>query len=392
MKSRSRSDLENSTRKVQPYGIYVHIPFCVRKCPYCDFYSIEDTGQIDAFINALMCEMRTAGGDVVESNTLYFGGGTPSLIEARDIARIIDAASRYLGLDSEAEITIEANPGTITAARLSEYRMAGVNRIVAGVQSFSDKTLKMLGRIHSAMDAQKSIALMLESGFPHVALDLISGIPGQSVDDAVSDLEKALECGVDHISCYLLSIPAQSLMGRAVCRGEVEPLSDDAQAEFFIKSHRVLVSSGFVHYEISNYAKGPASYSRHNLKYWARIPYFGFGPSAHSFDGRRRWANTASVSEYIDKAGKGIRPVSESEEIGIEQELIEEIYLGLRVMWGIDMAEISRRFPSRAPHIWRRLSKWTGTGHGVVSNGRFFLTAEGMLIHETVVLDLLRFA
>lgn len=330
----------------RPAGIYIHIPFCIRKCPYCDFYSVTDLSLKREFIKALLLEMQAARPDFSKNSfdTLYIGGGTPSLLDAKDIEQIIETAFGLFKFLADTEITLEANPGTLSPQRLRDFRSTGANRINIGVQSFQDEILKFLGRIHSAQDARLALQWCRKAGFNHIGLDLIYSIPGQSLQLWRSDLKKAVESEPEHLSCYMLTFESGTRLDRARLAGKIHPLPEMRAAELFEMTIEYLEAHGYAQYEISNFATSERMRSRHNCKYWADVPYRGFGPSAHSYQAPVRYWNCRSVEKYIAAVGEGRLPTEEREELSREQQIIEAVYLGLRTADGIEIQGFEQKF------------------------------------------------
>ena len=318
-------------------GIYLHIPFCIKKCPYCDFYSITDQSLKQPFVETLIREMQMASSHPFLFDTLYFGGGTPSVLKPENIGRIIENAYGLFNISTDTEITIEVNPGTVTPEKLKEYQTIGINRINIGVQSFQDANLDFLGRIHSTNDSNKTIKWARKAGFDNVGIDLIYGIPGQTKKTWLPDLREAVEFEPEHLSCYILTYEKGTPLDRERQQGRFKPASGSLLAELFETTIEYLTAHGYVQYEISNFAKNASKISRHNFKYWSFSPYLGFGPSAHSFIEPRRYWNCRSVKKYIENVKEGRVPIEEKEILSKEQRMMEMVYLGLRKTDGIDI-------------------------------------------------------
>lgn len=333
----------------QPGGIYVHIPYCVQKCPYCDFYSSVDHSSVPEFLECLHHEIEMAGGIDQHFDSLYIGGGTPSVLAVGDIARIIETIHRNFNIRTDVETTLEVNPGAISAEALAGYRHAGINRLNIGVQSFCDDNLKFLGRIHSSAESAVSIEWSRQAGFDNVGVDLIYGLPGQDKSNWISDLERAIEADVEHLSCYILSCEAGTPLSQDVSSGRINLPDDEAVRELFDITIDYLPTRGFRQYEISNFARRtdagtPQRYSRHNQKYWSFAPYIGLGPSAHSFRAFERYWNHRNIETYIRKIKAGQLPVAGKESLTRDQMIMEAIYLGLRTTRGIDLAGFDKMF------------------------------------------------
>jgi oxygen-independent coproporphyrinogen III oxidase len=298
-------------------GIYIHIPFCERKCIYCDFYSVENLNLIDRFTESLLKEIEIFSIEADFFNdsifdTIYFGGGTPSLLEPAQIEKILNKLSQSFKISSNPEITLETNPGTVDKRRLLEFKNLGVNRISFGVQSFFDDDLKFLGRIHTGEDAFRCINDSFEVGFENVSIDLIFGLPGQTVEKWLENLKFAVSLNVPHISAYNLIVERGTPLHELVSLGKVEIPEDEIQAQLYERTIDFLENAGYVHYEVSNYAFEGFE-CRHNLKYWQYENYIGFGPSAHSFWINKRWWNFANLNKYINALDLGKIPVANFE-------------------------------------------------------------------------------
>ncbi len=332
-----------------PAGLYVHIPFCVKKCRHCDFYSVADLSLIPDVVNALTDEidLPAASGDVMEGlrfDTLYFGGGTPSVLHPRDIDRIISAARRRFAFSSDAEITLEMNPGTADAEKIAAFRRVGVNRINIGVQSFRDETLRFLGRIHTAAEGRRALDHAEQAGFDRIGLDLIYALPGQTPTAWRAELAEAVQRGPEHLSCYMLTWASGTPLHEGVLAGRLTPLPEEETRTLFLETISYLKANRYLQYEISNFARSRALRSRHNMKYWDDVPCLGFGPSAHSYLNGTRWRNRASVNGYLSAIRNGTSPVAEKETLTREQKIIEALYLGLRKTAGIDLPRFNRAF------------------------------------------------
>ena len=267
-------------------GLYIHIPFCQSKCGYCDFYSIEDTSLTASFIDALLAEIELTATQLNIKNqfdTLYLGGGTPSILNTNQICDIINTISKNYTLNNDCEITIEINPGTVDLIDLKELSELGINRISIGIQSFHDKELDLLDRIHSTADSIRSIDYCRQIGFDNINLDLIFAIPRQTSDDWKSSLIKALSFEPEHLSIYNLTYEKETPFFRHLMEGRFKRHDEHMEITFYNMAHQIITDSGYDHYEVSNYARSELYYSRHNYKYWQHVPYLGFGPSAHSF-------------------------------------------------------------------------------------------------------------
>ncbi|UCF93591.1 MAG: radical SAM family heme chaperone HemW [Desulfobacterales bacterium] len=337
------------SERVAPAGLYVHIPFCRRKCPYCDFYSISDVSLIPAFLQALQREMQMLRPVPLAFDTLYLGGGTPSVLGADNIGQIMEGVRRCFTIRPAAEITVEVNPGTAGFEQLKAYRAHGVNRLSIGVQSFQEAHLNFLGRIHSGRDGRRVFEGARRAGCDNIGIDLIYGLPGQSIPSWRLDLQQAVDLQPEHLSCYMLTFESGTPMGKDLRRGRVRRPDEARVRELFDTTVDFLDSHGYVQYEISNFARAAApngvpQFSRHNQKYWHFAPYLGLGPAAHSFIEPQRSWNHRRVQTYIRDLEAGRLPRAAQEVLTAEQLMIEAIYLGLRTIDGIDLAGFQQRF------------------------------------------------
>ncbi len=370
----------------QPGGVYIHVPFCERKCPYCDFYSISDRSLLPAFLEALCDEIRLIGDALLQVDTIYIGGGTPSLLTPQQAAAILDRISGIFSICAGPEVTLEMNPGIVALEKMKGYRQAGINRVSIGVQSFQDPLLGALGRIHCAKDAEAAVRLAREAGFDNIGLDLIFGIPGQTPASWQMDLNRAVSYRPDHLSCYMLTYEPETPLERAVESGQVTPLSDARTADLMETAIRFLTDSGYLHYEISNYAESWDKVSRHNSKYWSFAPYVGLGPSAHTFlPPIRRW-NHADIRHYMKDIYAGRLPLAGHEALTRGQQMTEAIYLGLRTAAGIDVRCFDATFGVDFNRLFHdTIHALSAEKMILYSENRCRLTRKGILFHEGVV-------
>jgi len=324
-------------------GVYIHVPFCRAKCDYCSFVSIPiEDGMARRYRLAVVRELeRFEGGeDSAHSiDSVYFGGGTPSLLPATDIATILEACRKRFVVLPQCEISLEANPGTLAQEKLALYRSIGVTRISLGAQSFSDRELAEIGRIHTAKQISKSMELLRAGGFQDVNLDLILGLPGQTESQWRTNLEMAVDLKPTHISVYMLEADPKTPLYKRVASGLIRLPDEDAVADWYLQTIDFLDSRGYPQYEISNFAL-PGCECRHNLKYWRREPVLAFGVAAHSFDGLSRYANVASLSSYLHRVEAGRTAVEWREPLTSGQCLAETMFLGLRLNQGLDWHRI----------------------------------------------------
>jgi oxygen-independent coproporphyrinogen-3 oxidase len=380
-------------------SLYVHIPFCERKCLYCDFYSVEESELMEDFLGALAREIslrRTETGQVT-FETLFFGGGTPSLLAPRQIEPILSRLHAAFRIAPNAEVTLETNPGTVTEETLRAYRSLGVNRLSVGIQSFQDAELKLLGRIHNRAEAFRCLDLARRVGFDNLGLDLIYSVPGQTAAQWEDNLATAARLAPQHIAAYSLIVEELTPMARSVASGELRVNPPDLEARMYERTMEVLGGHGYDHYEVSNYAL-PGFRCRHNCAYWSHEDYLGFGPSAHSFrkagDGRsgRRWWNTSDLVAYLERLGRGVLPVGGEEQVRPREMLAERILLGLR-SGGLDVTGLSADFPVDPKMRWEGLlDNMIEDGMAVFREGRLRLTPKGFLVCDEICRRLLHMA
>ena len=367
-------------------SLYIHVPFCRRKCPYCSFVSYDyREADIPLYLSALKNELiRRAGGECIRS--IYFGGGTPSLLPAEHIGDLLSAISSLFTVDEAAEITIEANPGTVNEAYLTSIRKLGANRLSLGVQSMNDRELALLGRIHTAAEAREAVRFARSSGFDNLSLDLIYGLPGQTLADWQHSLDEAIAMGPEHLSLYALTLEADTLMWRAAKEGSLPDIDPDLSADQYELAEDSLAAQGYGHYEISNWAR-PGHECRHNLTYWRNLPYLGVGVAAHSCLDGHRMANTGSLDKYMaDFSGKLSPLLPElDEEIGPELALAETVILRLRLSEGVYADDIRHRFGiDILTHYGRQVEEMVVAGLMERTDGNIKLTRRGRLLSNEV--------
>ena len=367
-------------------SIYIHFPFCVRKCAYCDFYSETQLGLIPDYIKALEKEMTQRAVPDAPIDTVYMGGGTPSLLDIKQVELILGMIRDRVCVSPDAEITMEINPGTVDSGYLAGLTGAGVNRLSIGVQSFNDSKLVFLNRIHNADEAIRTIEYAGKAGFENISIDLIYGVPGETRASWIKDLKKALETGVSHISAYMLTLEAGTPLAEQMKQGRFIPFDSDMMSLFFKMTSRYLNQAGFEQYEISNFSKKRRYRSRHNSKYWALIPYMGFGAAAHSYDGTARSWNHKSIEKYMAGLSSGLTGVEDQETLTLEQKLTEFIMLRLRTLEGIDLKEFQERFHISFQNRFEKiLSRILDEDLGFIEDDRFALNLEGKTYLNSIV-------
>jgi oxygen-independent coproporphyrinogen III oxidase len=326
-----------STASEYKSGLYIHIPFCLSKCAYCSFYSIKSVNLIADYLTALQKEIEYYRDYFKSFDTIYFGGGTPSLLTAGQIDSIFALINKTFKIDSNAEITMETNAGDISLSYLKSIRDMGINRLNIGIQSFDDQILKFLGRRHSSQDAITALEIAKQAGFDNLGIDLIYGVYGQNIRLWKNNLGQAVSFIPEHISCYQLTLEEKTPLYKKYLSHDLKLPDEKTELKFFLTTADFLEDAGYVHYEVSNFARAENLQSHHNMKYWRHIPYLGVGASAHSFLGNNRWWNMSSVKKYIQEIAAGRMPVESSEELTLQQLQLEALFLGLRTKRGINL-------------------------------------------------------
>jgi len=358
---------------VRPRHVYVHVPFCARRCAYCDFsIAVRRDVPVDAYRAALRRELDLRFPELAGTNwaaeTLYLGGGTPSRLGALGLARTIEDLRERIDVDAGGEITIEANPDDVTREAAASWRAAGVNRVSLGVQSFDDRVLRWMHRTHDADRARSAMGHLRTAGVDDVSIDLIFALPEELGRDWQRDLDLAVELEPTHLSLYGLTVEEHTPLHRWIGRGDHAEAPEERYESDFLAAHETLREAGMTHYEVSNFAR-PGRQARHNASYWRRVPYVGLGPSAHEFDGcRRRW----NVPAYVDWAKRlqdAVDPMGGSEELAPESREAELVYLGLRTEGGLRLREADRPL----------VEQWERAGWAEVSAGEVRLTPTGWL-------------
>jgi oxygen-independent coproporphyrinogen-3 oxidase len=370
--------------------VYVHVPFCSSICNYCNFNrGLFDEGPKNRFVEAVRREIRNffphPSPLTPSPDTLYFGGGTPSLLTPAEISSIVEESRRSLGLTAEAEVTLEANPETVTTGTLEQFRAAGVNRLSFGVQSFRDEELKRLGRLHSAARAVEAVESARAAGFDNVSIDLMMWLPGQDVAQWLASVDAAIRVNADHLSLYILEVYPHLPLKQEIDRHGWTQQSDDAAAEMYEWAMAKLDAAGYQQYEISNVCRAGRE-SRHNLKYWTDGEWLGFGPGAHSTWRGVRSRNIASTEDYADKIGSGISVTAERRTLSDDERLGDALFTGLRLNAGVDLEILSIRY---GVDIWRRfgdrLAPFLDAGILLRQETRLRLTRTGMLLANEVM-------
>ena len=372
-----------------PLGLYIHIPFCLSKCAYCDFYSqCADKGEYRKYTKTLanhILEAKMRASDYVV-DTIYFGGGTPTAIGERNLIKILKAARKSFKIARDYEITVEANPNSVTCPMLKKLRRAGVNRISFGMQSSNEKELSALGRTHSLSDVRAAVENARRAKIENISLDLMYGIPYQTKESFLLSIEEAIAMSPTHISCYSLKLEEKTPLYE---RQDEYPFpSDDDEADMYLAAVEKIREAGYVQYEISNFAKD-GYHSRHNMRYWTLSDYWGFGPSAHSLIGKKRFSYVRDREKYIKGLSNGDEIIDKIEEISRSERCGEYLMLGLRTTSGIEGKAFERTYRISFDEIEKVLEGYLGTGHCETDGAKWNLTPEGFLISNTIICDVL---
>ncbi len=374
----------------QVAGIYLHIPFCKSRCTYCDFYMGTNESHIDAFVEALSMEATLRRGETRDPiGTIYFGGGTPSRLQRHHFERIFDTLYGHYLIEADAEITVEANPDDLTEEYVAMLASLPFNRLSIGIQSFDDKELHALSRRHTAREAIDAVKRCQQQGFHNISVDLIYGLPGQTIAVWQRNLALALALEIQHISSYHLIYEERTRMYRLLQSGRITPVPEETSTNMFAMLIDQLTVAGFIHYEISAFAK-EGFFSRHNSSYWKDVPYIGLGPSAHSYDGTNRSWNVRSILRY-NKGAKNGQFEREKEQLSPQERYNEFILTGLRTIWGIDLRELEKRFGKEFLDYCRRNAQ-PFLERGVIrqEGSKLTLTREGIFISDGIMSDLMR--
>lgn len=372
---------------MQNMSFYVHIPYCIKRCGYCDFNTytpseLQDGATLEIvsndYIDAVLRELDTAPKDTVP--TIFFGGGTPSLLPADDLGRVITAIKNRNGFAPDCEITLEANPDSVTAEKLAQYLKVGFNRISFGMQSAKPHVLAVLDRTHNPANVEKAISMARATGFKSISVDLIYGTPGESLDDWRETVNAALALDIDHISAYALIVETGTKLAAQIKRGDLTMPIDDLMADMYLLIDQMCEEAGLTWYELSNWSK-PGHECRHNIAYWQNKNWWGLGPGAHShIDGKRFW-NLKHPTTYKQKLFAEESPILESELLTAEQSKDEAILLGIRMREGLEIALLQ-------PHQLEVLSEYRHNGFVEINEDRVLLTPTGRLIADRIVREI----
>lgn len=371
-------------------GIYIHIPFCKKRCIYCDFYSTTSGHLKEAYIDALEKEIDLrkdyAKNEVIE--TIYFGGGTPSQLLPSEAERIINRIKSVHRLSKNPEITLEANPDDISEKFLDGLRNTDINRISIGIQTFNDERLKFLNRRHDSRQAVKAVGMCREYGYDNISIDLIYGFPEESGDEWEKDIDKAVSLGIQHISAYHIIYEEGTRLTRMLEEGKIKEIDEDNSIRQFETLMSKLKDAGFIHYEISNFCK-PGMHSRHNTSYWQNKRYIGLGASAHSYNLESRQWNIADINTYIKALNEGGK-FFETENLDIYSHYNDYILTSLRTMWGADIAYIREKFGERlSEYFLKNADRYIDSGDIESRDGKYIINEKGIFISDGIMSDLM---
>ena len=365
-------------------GLYLHVPFCARVCPYCDFAVRTGGPELHRrFVDHLLCEIELYRDVPLSFDTVYFGGGTPSALDPLLLARVLEALERRLAIDPDRRLFVEANPEDVTPAWIAAIAGLGVGTLSLGVQSLDAAALCFLGREHGPEDGRRAVELARAAGLATVSLDLIYGLPGQDAAGLSREIERVLDLAPDHVSAYQLTVHRGTRFGQLARRGRLVELPLDRQGELFRLVHRRFAEAGYEGYEVSQFARAPEHRSRHNVKYWGHVPYLGLGPSAHSFHDGRRWWNERRTSAWQARVAAGERPVAGTETLAPSALALEALMVGLRTAAGCDLERVRRAWgidlvgPNRT-----LLDELERDGLARLAAGRLVPTLDGMAVAD----------
>lgn len=370
--------------------LYIHIPFCKQKCSYCNFHFSTSLRLKDEMLRAIKQELALRK-DELENKTLkslYFGGGTPSILSIYEIQSLIDETLKHFDFENNIEITLEANPDDLNEKFLSELSKSVVNRLSIGTQSFTDADLKLMNRAHNSQEAERSIKQAQDFGFENISIDLIYGSPTSNMEIWQENLEKIIKLSVPHISSYALTIEPKTALQNWISKGKIASPKDKEQNEAFYFMTNFLKNNGFEHYEISNFAK-PNFHSRHNSAYWKYEPYLGIGPSAHSYNGKdtRSW-NIANNSQYINKIKQNILP-KETEFLTEKDRYNEMIMIGLRTIWGVDLSKLKSMISDEIWYFFQKeIEEKIGLGQLIIENNHLKIPEKHWFLADGIASDL----
>jgi oxygen-independent coproporphyrinogen-3 oxidase len=369
--------------------LYLHIPFCRQACHYCDFHFSTNTSNKRAVVEAIAAEIVLRKDYLPEKGieTIYFGGGTPSMLDQAELELLLDTIRQHFSVDKDAEITLEANPDDLTAEKLRQFYAAGINRLSIGIQSFHEPHLKFLNRIHSAAEAGQCVKTAQDIGIQNISIDLIYAIPAESHAILRSDMQKAFELNISHISAYCLTIEPQTAFGSWLKKKKIQPIDEEFAARQFEILIKTLAENSYEQYEISNFARN-GRYSRHNSSYWKQRPYLGVGPSAHSYNGSSREYNVSNNAQYLKAIQGNVIPAT-IEQLSVADQTNEYLLTGLRTKWGVsrEKLELLSKGTFRMVHA-EDLKRMTASGWIWEDTQSLYLTESGKLFADRIASDL----
>lgn len=372
------------------FALYIHVPFCEKRCIYCDFYSTTSGSEVrqryvEALCRELITQRELMGAGEVKS--IYFGGGTPSQLSIGELAQIFQTIRLHYTVNPQAEITFEANPDDVTSERVGAWQQLGINRVSLGVQTFDDDLLTVLRRRHTAAQAREAVRALTEGGLTNVSIDLIYGLPLQSLARFTQDLAEAFALPITHLSSYALSVEDGTPLSRMVARGELTPADDELCLACYEALMDAASQAGFTHYEISNFAR-EGYHSRHNTAYWDGTPYLGCGPGAHSYNGKdRRWYNLPHLANYLQSPGT---PPQEVETLSVDEQYDDLLFTALRTRRGLSLQTVADRFGIHSlDYLRRQAERQLAVGNLEEENGGYRLTRKGIFISDTIISDLM---
>ncbi len=358
-------------------GLYVHVPFCKTKCPYCDFYSVTSLSLISSYLEGLQREIRLYTDLFPLFDTIYIGGGTPSLLMEEQLCALMDSLFTHLHFSHDREVTIEVNPDDISPRKLALFRELGINRVSLGIQSFDDRELHLIGRRHTTRQVEQATEWIRGSGFYNLGIDLIYGLPRQTTEAWLKTLRRALDFEPEHVSCYQMTLEGGTPFDEMHSEGMMQLPGEEQGRELFLGTSELLEDQGYIHYEISNFARGSENISCHNSKYWDHSPYLGLGPGAHSFLNGVRWWNSRSVTGYCRDLSEGMLHTGGREILTAGQLYLETLFLGLRTKRGVAL-EVLTSYPQRDKvlHLMRDAELAQVHGNRITPTQKGFLMAD----------------
>lgn len=371
-------------------GIYFHIPFCKSRCTYCDFYKTTDTSKISSLIDALQMELTLRNDYLNERTiqTIYFGGGTPSLLSANQISNLLNECKKMYSISDEAEITLEANPDDLEINYLHQLRNVGINRLSIGIQTFSAQGLKLMNRRHTpdqAIDAVKNAQI---AGFDNISVDLIYGIPHMENEQWQANLDTIFKMNIQHLSAYHLTYHRNTVLWKRLKKGTIREIDEQQSVEQFEMLSATAEKNGFIQYEVSNFAL-PGYFSKHNSSYWKQTEYIGIGPSAHSFNMQNRQWNVSNLEMYLSSILEGKVPC-ETEILSTNDKFNDYIITSLRTIWGVDMQYVEQNFGNKLlSYLIKMATKYIDNEQLSIDSNKMFLTKKGIFISDKIMSDLI---